>query len=141
MRRVLGSSRLRNREDIGGEQYRALGTAAVTNPQESSLERATHSVKTVFLIVMENHNWSQIAGNRSTPYINDTLLPMGAKAEHSVNGAVHPGEPNYVWLEAGDSLDAPHGAGDLQRAAVPPRGGERDEPFGPLRVVPLTSSA
>ena len=53
-----------NRTDIGGEQYRALETAAVTNPQESSLERATHSVKTVFLIVMENHNWSQIAGNR-----------------------------------------------------------------------------
>jgi phosphatidylinositol-3-phosphatase len=92
------------RGDIGGEQYRQLETAAITPPEQSRIERASHAIQTVFLIVMENHNWSQIAGNASAPYINGTLLPMGAHAEHYVNGAVHPSEPNYVWLEAGDAL-------------------------------------
>src|SRR5262249_10576051 len=63
-----------------------------------------HSIKTVFLIVMENHNWSQIAGSRSAPYINETLIPMGAHAERYIQGDVHPSEPSYITLEAGDTL-------------------------------------
>jgi len=63
-------------------------------------------IKTIFLIVMENHNWSDIKGDSSAPYINDTLLPMGAHAENYFDNpaAVHPSEPNYIWLEAGDNL-------------------------------------
>jgi phosphatidylinositol-3-phosphatase len=99
------------RGDIGGEQYRALETAALTPLDVSRTERAGHSIQTVFLIVMENHNWSQIKGSPSAPYINGTLLPMGAHAEHYRPGGIHPSEPNYVWLEAGDNLgildDAP----------------------------------
>ena len=93
-----------SRDDIGGERYRVLETAAITAPEQSRLERASHAIQTVFLIVMENHNWSQIAGNPSAPYINGTLLRLGAHAENYVNGAMHPSEPNYVWLEAGDAL-------------------------------------
>ena len=60
---------------------------------------------TVFLIVMENHAWSQIAGNASAPYINDTLLKIGAHGEAYFNPAGnHPSLPNYLWLEAGDNL-------------------------------------
>ncbi|HEX4417445.1 MAG TPA: alkaline phosphatase family protein [Kofleriaceae bacterium] len=63
------------------------------------------SLQTVFLILMENHNWSDIKGNPSAPYINQTLLPMGAHAENYVNvPGIHPSEPNYLWLEAGTNF-------------------------------------
>ena len=62
-------------------------------------------LQTVFLIVMENHNWSSIKNSPSAPYINNTLLPMGAHAENYVNVAgIHPSEPNYLWLEAGTNF-------------------------------------
>jgi hypothetical protein len=54
---------------------------------------------------MENHNWADIKDSPSAPYINGTLLPMGAHAEQYFNPpGIHPSEPNYIWLEAGDSL-------------------------------------
>jgi phospholipase C len=56
----------------------------------------------VFVIVMENHDWAEIAGNPAAPYINDVLLPMASHAEQYFNPpGVHPSEPNYLWLEAG----------------------------------------
>ena len=63
-------------------------------------------VKTIFLILMENHNWSDIKGSGSAPYINNTLLPMAAHAESYFDNPkkLHPSEPNYVWLEAADNL-------------------------------------
>lgn len=69
-------------------------------------------IKTVFLIVMENHNWADIKGNPSAPYINNTLLPVASYAQQYFNPpGNHPSEPNYVWLEAGTSFgianDAP----------------------------------
>jgi hypothetical protein len=56
----------------------------------------------VFLIVMENYNWSSIKGNPSAPYINNTLLPMAAHAEQYYNPpGLHPGLGDYLWLESG----------------------------------------
>jgi hypothetical protein len=58
----------------------------------------------VFLILMENHNWSAIKGSTSAPYING-LLTMGAHAEQYYNPPNnHPSEPNYLWLEAGTNF-------------------------------------
>ena len=63
------------------------------------------AIKTVFVIVLENHNWATIHGNASAPYLNGTLLAMGAHAEQYFNPpGLHPSEPNYIWLEAGDNL-------------------------------------
>jgi hypothetical protein len=59
----------------------------------------------VFLIVMENHNWSDIKNNPSAPYINNTLLPKASYAEQYYNPpGNHPSEPNYLWLEAGSNF-------------------------------------
>src|SRR5436309_6744894 len=61
--------------------------------------------KTVFLIMMENHNWSDIKGSPSAPYINTTLLPVASHAEQDYNPpGIHPSEPNYLWLEAGTNF-------------------------------------
>lgn len=71
----------------------------------SSAQTTTHSIKTVWLIVMENHNWNSIKGSSSAPYINHTLLPMASHAESDYNPpGIHPSLPNYLWLEAGSSF-------------------------------------
>jgi hypothetical protein len=63
------------------------------------------SVKTVFIILMENHNWSTIQGSSSAPYINNTLLPMSSYATQYYNPPNnHPSLPNYLWLEAGTNF-------------------------------------
>jgi hypothetical protein len=62
-------------------------------------------IKTVFIIMMENHNWSDIQNNPSAPYINQTLLPQASYALQYFNPpGNHPSEPNYIWLEAGKSF-------------------------------------
>jgi hypothetical protein len=59
-------------------------------------------LNTVFIIVMENEDWSDIHGSASAPYINTTLLTQGAHAEQYFNPpGNHPSLPNYLWLEAG----------------------------------------
>jgi hypothetical protein len=66
---------------------------------------AQTNIKTVWVILMENHNWSSIKGSSSAPYINNTLLPMASHAEQYFNPpAIHPSLPNYLWLEAGTNF-------------------------------------
>ena len=71
---------------------------------------ATHNIKTVFIILMENHNWTgdgnlSIQGNASAPYINNTLIPMSSYANQYYNPpGNHPSLPNYLWLEAGTNF-------------------------------------
>jgi len=83
-----------------GETY-----AASLDPDPDA-ERARHSITTIWVIVMEHHDWSSIHGSSSAPYINGTLLPLAAHAERYASPAgTHPSEPNYIWMEAGDDLD------------------------------------
>ncbi|HWX20894.1 MAG TPA: alkaline phosphatase family protein [Candidatus Binatia bacterium] len=62
-------------------------------------------IQTVFIILMENESWSNIQGNASAPFINDTLLPMASYCQQYYNPpGVHPSLPNYLWLEAGTNF-------------------------------------
>jgi hypothetical protein len=63
------------------------------------------NVQTVFLIVMENANWTALKGSTSAPYINNTLLPMASYCEQYYTPPGLPGSlPNYLWLEAGTNF-------------------------------------
>ena len=63
------------------------------------------TIQTVFVILLENHNWSSILGSASAPYINNTLLPMASSALNYKNPpGMHPSLPNYLWLEAGTNF-------------------------------------
>jgi hypothetical protein len=86
--------------------------AGGAGPQEKVVENveplpgastSTHNIQTVFVIPMENRNWADIKGSSEAPYINKTLLPMGAYAENFTN-PLHPSLPNYITLEAGSDL-------------------------------------
>jgi phosphatidylinositol-3-phosphatase len=85
-------------------------------------------VKTVFVVMMENHNWTgndagasfgdpDIKGNPLAPFVNRTLVKISAHPEQYYNPpGNHPSQPNYLWLEAGTNfgLDA-----DTQPGQVP----------------------
>src|SRR4051812_1660551 len=59
----------------------------------------------VFVIPLENHNWSSFLGNASAPYLNGTLLPQASYCDQYYNPpGLHPSEPNYLWLEAGTNF-------------------------------------
>lgn len=66
-------------------------------------------IHTVFVIVLENHDWSDIEGNTNdAPYINNTLLPAASHARQYYNPpASHPSLRNYVWMEAGTDFGIP----------------------------------
>jgi hypothetical protein len=90
--------------DIGGDQYASLESTASTSAAESRTRREKQAIKTVFVIVMENHDWSAIKSGGSSPYIQ-SLLKVGGHAERYFSPRdIHPSEPNYVWMEAGDNL-------------------------------------
>ena len=62
-------------------------------------------VRTVFVILLENHDWNEFKGNPDAPYMNNTLLPMASYCEQYYNPqGVHPSLPNYLWLEAGTNF-------------------------------------
>ena len=58
---------------------------------------------TVFTIVMENKDATQIFGNSQAPYINQ-LASQGAVARGYHDSYVHPSEPNYIWMVAGENF-------------------------------------
>jgi hypothetical protein len=63
------------------------------------------AIEHVFIILMENHNWTDFKGSASAPYLNGTLLKLGGHAEQYFNPPKnHPSEPNYLWLEAGTNF-------------------------------------
>ncbi|MGZ3615430.1 MAG: alkaline phosphatase family protein [Ktedonobacteraceae bacterium] len=91
----------------------AMNSVAVkktASPHSASTSPRSYSIRAigdqhVFLIVMENHNWSDIKNSPSAPYINNTLLPTASYAEQYYNPpGNHPSEPNYLWLEAGTNF-------------------------------------
>jgi hypothetical protein len=92
--------------DVGGPEYVALESMPVTTAEESAARRADHKIKTAFVILMENEGWHQIRNSPSARYINDVIYPASASTEQYRTNPkdLHPSEPNYIWMEAGDNL-------------------------------------
>jgi phospholipase C len=58
---------------------------------------------TVFTIVMENHSQGDILGSADAPFIN-SLAKQNAVALGYRDSLVHPSEPNYLWMVAGENF-------------------------------------
>jgi hypothetical protein len=91
-----------------------LSSCAVeVSPEDvgESAEPLTSSVhKYVFVIAMENHDASQIYGNKTdAPYINNTLMPAYAHATNWTDELPSlESEPHYIWMEAGTNTFSDH---------------------------------
>jgi phosphatidylinositol-3-phosphatase len=85
----------------------AVAASGESPQNQSAASLAANHVKTVFVIVMENHNWTgdgslSIKDNPEAPYINYDLIPNGAHANNYWNPPhEHPSLGNYLWMEAG----------------------------------------
>ncbi len=99
----------------------AVGALLLARPAEAQF--FGNHVGTVFVIAMENHNFTQpnptnspqqILGNPAAPYINSLITPGNPNAAQvsyatacfNAGFHVHPSEPNYVWAEAGTDFGA-----------------------------------
>src|SRR6476619_4140370 len=85
-----------------------VNTSGNTNTQCRALTATTAARPdqwrgTVFTIVMENHDRTQILGNTAAPFINQ-LAQSGAVAAGYHDSFVHPSEPNYIWMVAGQNF-------------------------------------
>jgi phospholipase C len=80
-------------------------TAAACQPLKvKRAARAKSFGGTVFTIVMENHSYADIIGNTlQAPFINQ-LASQSAVARGYHDSYVHPSEPNYIWLVAGENF-------------------------------------
>ena len=89
---------------------------------QTSPANPPQEIRTVFVIAMENHNFTQpptqmspqqILGNPAAPYMNSLITPGNpnaaqvsfATAYYNSGTGVHPSEPNYVWAEAGTDFN------------------------------------
>jgi acid phosphatase len=90
---------------VAGCANNAGNTLATCDPLTSAPAAAAppHWGGTVFTIVMENHSRDQIFGNSQAPYIN-SLANQNAIAEGYHDSFVHPSEPNYFWMVAGQNF-------------------------------------
>ncbi len=86
-----------------------------------ALQGQAAPIQTVFVIAMENHNWTQpasqtspgqIFANPAAPFINSLVTPGNTNAAQTAYASnylnagqgIHPSEPNYIWAEAGSNL-------------------------------------
>jgi hypothetical protein len=60
-----------------------------------------NAIQYVFVVLEENHEWSTV---KNVAYLKH-LVQIGAHSEQYFNPKdLHPSEPNYMWLEAGDNF-------------------------------------
>src|SRR5215468_4404316 len=116
-------------------RFRRFGTLGLLAPLILSIQWQARAddggpIKTVFVIAMENHNWTQPANqfsgpiqqifqNPNAPYINSLVNGTNVASKqvafaanyHNVlatasgnNPHIHPSEPNYIWAEAGTNF-------------------------------------
>jgi phospholipase C len=76
---------------------RSLSTPTTTAARSASFKG------TVFTIVMENKSYGEIMGNPQAPYLNQ-LMKSNAVAAGYHDSYVHPSEPNYIWMVAGQNF-------------------------------------
>lgn len=86
------------------------GGMRFTPSPDVSSQHVTHHIQNVFIIMMENHNWTgdgslSIKGNPEAHYMNEVVVPEGAHPSNYNNPPhIHPSLPNYLWLEAGTNF-------------------------------------
>ena len=101
----------------------ATGALLAAQPAHADWDDHPPRIGDVFVIAMENHNFTQpnptnspqqILGNPAAPFLNRLVTPGDpnaaqvsfATAYYNAGVGEHPSEPNYVWAEAGTDFGA-----------------------------------
>src|SRR5262249_57154580 len=77
-------------------------TSSSTSSPSSSSGSTMFVPKTLFTILLENHDYKEIVGSADAPYIN-SLIAQGGLATNYFDSGTHPSLPNYLYLISGDT--------------------------------------
>lgn len=83
-----------------------------TPPPSSSPPTFAH----VFLVIEENHSFSDVIGNSSMPYLNSLASAYGLATQYYADA--HPSLPNYFMLTVGAGTSITGSAGDAYAGVV-----------------------
>lgn len=75
------------------------GFSSASNPQPTPVPAGFPTFNHVFLVVEENHSFSDVIGNSSMPYFNSLVSKYGLAKQYFANA--HPSMPNYLMLTTG----------------------------------------
>ncbi|HET9848710.1 MAG TPA: alkaline phosphatase family protein [Candidatus Dormibacteraeota bacterium] len=78
--------------------YRPAAPTPPAPPAAAAVPAFSH----IFVIVMENHEYSSVIGSGAAPYINSLASSYGLATNYY--GASHPSLPNYLALTAGSTF-------------------------------------
>jgi hypothetical protein len=76
------------------------GCGGVSHPGSTTATSVTVSADHVFLVVLENHGFSEVIGNPAMPYLNGLASAHGLAANYFADA--HPSIPNYFMLTTGN---------------------------------------
>jgi phospholipase C len=78
------------------------GSAGTTSTSTTPAAGNAPNLKHIFVIMMENHSYSEIVGNTAdAPYINQLAQKYGVASQYF--GVTHPSLPNYLAIISGDN--------------------------------------
>ena len=80
--------------------FAALGSAAWA--QEGAVPKGVPKLDHVFIILMENHGYSQIVGNPSAPFTNQYAKSVNSATNYFAIG--HPSSTNYLEIVGGSNF-------------------------------------
>src|ERR1700722_2959791 len=81
----------------------ALFAAGVSNAEQGPVPKGIPSLDHVFVIMMENHAFAQIAGNPQAPFINS--LMSKANLAQNYFAIAHPSSTNYLEVVGGSNFN------------------------------------
>src|SRR6185437_6145694 len=79
--------------------FAATDTFATTGPVPTGIPRLNH----VFIIMMENHGYAQIAGNKNAPFINSYMQSSNLATNYYA--VAHPSLTNYLEITGGSNFN------------------------------------
>jgi hypothetical protein len=79
--------------------FAATDTFATVGPVPTGIPRLNH----VFIIMMENHGYAQIAGNKNAPFINSYMQSSNLATNYYA--VAHPSLTNYLEITGGSNFN------------------------------------
>src|SRR5229473_836099 len=80
----------------------AMAIAAAAFAQEGPVPKGVPKLDHVFVILMENHGYSQVIGNPNNPFVNK--LAKSANSSHNYFAVAHPSLTNYLEVVGGSNF-------------------------------------
>jgi len=90
--------------DLASPSNAMAGSLMAIQRRNRATSGGLAGIETVFIILMENEDWSAIKDSPYAPYLNSLLSQSSYCEQYHAHNNQHPSEPNYIYLEAGTNF-------------------------------------